>query len=229
MNKVIDILVFEEADLLDIFGPMEIFILAGYECTLRTIDDSKYTNLYDQVNVCAEKFCFDNTADLLLIPGGPGIEKFLEDENKVYKLKHILKFNKYKSISTICTGALILYAANIESYKNLCTHWLSEMCFVEFDEVNIIKKRFHFDINNYSCSSGITSGIDLALKIVEEWEGDEKRREIELMIEYKMSNLSFRSTFSSSIYSKAKKNIQNKYFGMIERRSKLLKKYRRNE
>lgn len=79
------------------------------------------------------------------------------------------------------------------------------MCFVEFDEVNIIQKRFHFDINNYSCSSGITSGIDLALKIIEEWEGDEKRREIELMLEYKMSNLGFRSTFSSSIYSKAKK------------------------
>jgi cyclohexyl-isocyanide hydratase len=116
---------------------------------------------------------------VLFVPGGPGVSGVLEDQ--VY-----LDFIRSKSTSTyitsVCTGSLILAACGLLNGFRATTHWLSIDLLKRFG-VETVSDRVAIDRNRIT-GAGVTSGIDFALNLCTILFGEQKAKEIQLMLEY---------------------------------------------
>jgi|GEM_PF-132943 len=119
--------------------------------------------------------------DLLLVPGGPGVNAMLTDETFLEFLKE--KGNETRYVTSVCTGALLLAAAGLLRGHRATTHWLSLPLLAEFPGVEAVSDRV---VRSGDCftGGGVTAGIDFALTLVGELYGPELAQEIQLMMEY---------------------------------------------
>lgn len=118
--------------------------------------------------------------DLLLIPGGAGVNAAMEDEA-------ILEFVRRQAAGaklslTVCTGALLAGAAGLLKGRKATTHWASHHFLKEFGAVPV-DERVVVDGNLMTCA-GVTAGLDGALKAVAELRGEREAQEIQLYLEY---------------------------------------------
>ncbi len=119
--------------------------------------------------------------DLLLVPGGPGVNAMLNDETLIYFLKE--KGAQARYVTSVCTGALLLAAAGLLRGHRATTHWLSLPLLAEFPGVEAVSERV-VRSGDYFTGGGVTAGIDFALTLVGELYGPELAQEIQLMMEY---------------------------------------------
>lgn len=223
-QKNIAILVFENADVLDVFGPLEVFVLAHYKCDLISVTNQNSLTLYGGVSINGSISTISDNYDLLIIPGGNGLNSFLKNHVSLNKIKNYINSEKFKTVASICAGALILDAIGFLDEKMAVTHWASKEVLKNNKSIKLVDARVVKDKNLYT-SAGITAGIDLALQVVEDWEGIEKRKEIELLMEYKKSTNSFNSLFNQG-YDNEKENIKTRLKNMIEERKQSIQLYR---
>lgn len=99
--------------------------------------------------------------DLLVIPGGRGVSKLIND---VSLLKRIGDFAKDHIVCSVCTGAFVLEKAGILKGKRVTTHHeyreqLRESC-------EVVDSRVFVDGNIIS-AGGVSCSLDLGLKILE--------------------------------------------------------------
>lgn len=101
-----------------------------------------------------------NSYDALIIPGGRGIIPLMRDARLLEKIR---QFASDRVICSVCTGSLLLGAAGVLGKKALTHH----------EHVGELKAyaeaatgRVHVD-HNVITSAGISSSIDLGLKLLE--------------------------------------------------------------
>jgi len=99
--------------------------------------------------------------DLLIIPGGKGVAKLINDVNL---LKRIRDFAKNHTICSVCTGAFVLEKAGILKGKRVTTHHeyrerLRQSC-------EVVNSRVFVDGDIIS-AGGISCSLDLGFKILE--------------------------------------------------------------
>lgn len=173
-----------EATLLDITGPYEVFSQANeyirvnnidceLEYRLHTLSISKSKNINTVsgfVIHCEENIhTFDQPIDTLIIPGVPNSR--VHD----YKLpKHVLvwiadKYPEVRRICSVCTGSFFLAQTGLLSGKKATTHW--DKCGLlsdSYPDIEVDKHPIFIRDGNIYTSAGISSGMDLALALVEE-------------------------------------------------------------
>ena len=138
--------------ILKLDGPLKIDVLA-------TESPIKCTN---GLTVLPEKVSSDFTPyDLLIIPGGGGIRPLMKDDGFLEKLR---EFAKNHVICSVCTGSLLLGAAGILDGKTALTHQWYVKELQGYAESAI--GRVHVD-GNVVTAAGVSSSIDLGLKLIE--------------------------------------------------------------
>jgi transcriptional regulator GlxA family with amidase domain len=86
---------------------------------------------------------------------------------------------RVRRIGSICTGATLLAAAGILDGRRATTHWKwCEKLARDFPAVEVEKDPIYVQDGNVYTSAGVTTGIDLALALVEEDHGSRKAMEI---------------------------------------------------
>ena len=118
--------------------------------------------------------------DLLFVPGGPGVNEAMLDDNVIAFLQRQAHGAKY--VTSVCTGALVLGAAGLLEGYEATTHWAS-MEFLPAFGARPVKKRFHIDRNRIT-GGGVTAGIDFALFVIAQIFGASTAKSIQLAIEY---------------------------------------------
>ncbi|TWA73537.1 cyclohexyl-isocyanide hydratase [Azospirillum brasilense] len=118
--------------------------------------------------------------DLLLVPGGGGINALLTDEEVLTFLAERASGTRY--LSGICTGSLVLGAAGLLEGKRAGTHWASRDFLAAFGAAPVAE-RVVVDGTLFT-GGGVTAGIDVALRIVAELFGEPAAKLIQLSIEY---------------------------------------------
>jgi len=118
--------------------------------------------------------------DLLLIPGGAGVNAVMEDEE-------ILKFvreqaSQARLVFSVCTGALVLGAAGLLVGRKATTHWASHHLLQHFGAIPV-NERVVID-KNLVTAAGVTAGIDGALRITSLLRGEQAAQDIQLYIQY---------------------------------------------
>ncbi len=119
--------------------------------------------------------------DVICVPGG-GIGQV-----EVMKDREILNFLRQQSshakyTTSVCTGSLILAAANLlQGYKATC-HWAFREQLAMLG-VEVINERVVIDRDRVT-GAGVTSGIDFGLTLLSLLWGEEMAKMAQLMMEY---------------------------------------------
>jgi len=166
---------------LDLTGPYEIFArLPEAETVLlwKTLDPVRTEFGLTMLPMATLDDC--GPLDLVMIPGGVGMNPLLEDEEVLAFLRRQAETARY--VVGICTGSLVLGAAGLLRGKRASTHWMSHDLLGAFGAIPV-KERVVQDGNIFT-GGGVTAGIDVALRVVAEIAGRETAEAIQLAVEY---------------------------------------------
>jgi transcriptional regulator GlxA family with amidase domain len=185
------ILAFPGVNLLDVAGPAQVFTSAT---ELRSAEDGPSDPAY-RVSLASVRGGLTRTTsgleinsvpvssldrgpiDTLLIAGGHGSEAAGGAEDIVGWLRAVR--SRVRRIGSICTGAFVLAAAGLVEGRRLATHWAYCDRLQELHPGVVVERDAIFvEDDGLWSSAGISSGVDLALAMVEQDHG----RELALMV-----------------------------------------------
>lgn len=118
--------------------------------------------------------------DVLCVPGGPGVNALLDDSAVLAFVAQQGAQARY--VTSVCSGALVLGAAELLQGYRAATHWAS-MQFLEAFGAIPTKTRVCVDRNRIT-GGGVTAGIDFGLAVAAELAGPKIAQLIQLYIEY---------------------------------------------
>jgi cyclohexyl-isocyanide hydratase len=118
--------------------------------------------------------------DVICIPGGPGMNELLEDEEVLSFVRR--QGDNARFVTSVCTGALVLGAAGLLQGYKAATHWAS-MQFLEAFGATPVNTRVCIDRNRIT-GGGVTAGIDFGLLLAEALSDRMTAERIQLYMEY---------------------------------------------
>ncbi|WP_422484895.1 DJ-1/PfpI family protein [Gudongella sp. DL1XJH-153] len=181
---IVNILLFDDFETLDVFGPVEVFGNLPYDYSLKYLSrDGGLIKSRHCVEVKTETIDGFSEDGILFIPGGYGTRPLVEDESYVNMVKDLCERSKY--CLTVCTGSALLAKTGLLKGLNATSNKLSFDWVVSVDpEVQwLAKARWAVD-GKYWTSSGVSAGIDMALAFVEQINGRDDAEKISKFMEY---------------------------------------------
>ena len=118
--------------------------------------------------------------DILCVPGGPGVDAMMENDDLLQFLRARAPHARY--VTSVCTGALVLGAAGLLRGYRATTHWLSWDLLRLFG-AEPVDERVVIDRGRIT-GGGVTAGIDFGLAVAAEVCGPAVAQEVQLMLEY---------------------------------------------
>ena len=173
--------IFDGMDQIDFTGPFE--VLARIPNSTLHIGSKTLNPITDTrgLKILPEKTLEDMPKlDILHVPGGPGQEALMEDEDYLSFIRTQAEGAKY--VFSVCTGALICGAAGLLRGKRATTHWAA-MEVLPYLGAIPLTDRVVIE-GNYYFAGGVTSGIDGALKLAADIRGDDAAMQIQLYMQY---------------------------------------------
>jgi transcriptional regulator GlxA family with amidase domain len=212
--KQVEFLLFPGMLALDITGPLEVFntatlILknsgrsgAGYEYTFTAEKTGPVPTSSGLSFMADHSFTGDSSPDIFLVPGG---DLSLKDRVHSRLLAYVgdAAGRSGRTVS-VCKGAFLLAEAGVLKGKKATTHWLeADALSCDYPEVDVNAEAIFLKDGRVYTSAGVTSGIDLALALVEEDFGAAVALEVSryLVLYYKRPGL--QSQFSSPLVNQA--------------------------
>jgi transcriptional regulator GlxA family with amidase domain len=169
-SRRVVLVVYPGAQLLDIAGPLEVFRGAG-----RLVPGSYVTDVVAKEGVTTSSGLPvvpdgplpDGDIDTLLVVGGPGVRQALADEELVGWLAGAV--GRSRRIASVCTGALLLAHVGLLDGRRATTHWSAAGKLARrHPGVLVEEDRLYVRDGEVWTSGGVTSGMDLALALVED-------------------------------------------------------------
>jgi transcriptional regulator GlxA family with amidase domain len=164
---------------LDITGPVEVFDTAsrlvdrpdaGYrvECVSA---EAPLVRTCSGVAIEAKPLAAgDGPIDTLLVPGGWGLHDVLADEALIAWIAAAAA--RSRRVASVCGGAFLLAEAGLLTGRRATTHWAysAEMA-RRYPDVVVDPKPIFIRDGRFVTSAGVSTGIDMALSLVEEDHG----------------------------------------------------------
>jgi putative intracellular protease/amidase len=120
------------------------------------------------------------SADVLVVPGGPGARRGVGDEALLDWIRRIHATTAWTT--SVCTGSLLLGAAGLLRGLNATTHWsaveLLEGYGAAYTAERVVRQ------GRIVTAAGVSSGIDMALTLAGMVAGRTVAEAVQLMIEY---------------------------------------------
>lgn len=174
MTRKIGFLLYDGMNALDVTGPLEAFHTVSEVCThspyefLYIGQERKSYTAESGLNMASDITMTEvNELDTLIIPGGGGSRC---DHNQYHVSPWLRQIKpSTRRIVSICTGAFLLAASGLLKGRNATTHWafvqqLGQAC----PQVTLIPDALYVGNGDIATSAGITAGIDLALKLIDD-------------------------------------------------------------
>ncbi|MGH2359037.1 MAG: GlxA family transcriptional regulator [bacterium] len=180
-SRRIGILIYPDCDIVDVCGPCDAFHYAdywrarfgrtsepGYQCDILAAAPGPVRTSCGIELVATHGYCdIRDGLDTLVVAGGIGAEQASMDPSVVEWVRAMAP--RARRVASVCTGAFILAAAGLLHHRRVTTHWLfSEALALSYPSIEVDSSLIFARDGNIYSSGGITSGIDLALVLVEE-------------------------------------------------------------
>ncbi|MFG3229411.1 DJ-1/PfpI family protein [Kitasatospora sp. NPDC048194] len=122
-----------------------------------------------------------DSADVLLVPGGPGTGAQLTDPAVVEWVRAVDATTTWTT--SVCSGSLLLGAAGLLEGRRATSHWICLDQLAGFGAEPTGTERIVVD-GKYATAAGVSAGIDLALTLTGLIAGDTTAQALQLVIEY---------------------------------------------
>ena len=194
-HKTVGILLFPEVEVLDFCGPFEVFSVTRLNENKRREEPSPFRVLLigdtaepiqaaggmRVLSECTAAAC--PTLDILLIPGGWGTRDQMNNPCLIDWIRQRAK--KVETVTSVCTGSLLLGQAGLLDGRCATTPWASLSLLRErFPKINVVDNEHVVEEGNILTSAGISAGIDLALRVVARYFGEPVARNTARYMEY---------------------------------------------
>ena len=183
------ILIFDDVEVLDFCGPLEVFSIAGRRSDADMFD--VYTVAEKPGPILARNnlsvnpaYTIDNCPppDILLIPGGFGSRREMNNEPLLAWVRQTA--GEVNLLLSVCTGALILAKAGLlEGLRATTHHGALELLKEVAPNTRVVPDRM-VDNGKVVLSAGISSGIDMSFHVVKRLFGAEAANETASYMEY---------------------------------------------
>lgn len=194
----VGVLLFENFETLDVFGPVEIFgrLKDLYRITFYSLSGGLIKNSHG-VLISTQKLIdeLNNSIDIFIIPGGMGTRIEIDNVLLIDSIRKIAITSKY--VLTICTGsALLAKTGLLDNRKATSNKRAFEWVVGKGINVNWNKHARWTVDDKYYTSSGVSAGMDMTLGFLCDLYGLEFAREIAFEIEYNWTEQKANDNFS---------------------------------
>lgn len=175
-------LLYDRFTALDITGPHEVLNeVPGNESIFVAEKTGPVRNESDTLSLVADASIDEVTSpDILVVPGGFGTRALLEHEPLLDWIRQAHETTTWTT--SVCTGALLLAAAGLLDGAPATTHWLARDLLAELGAKPVPERVVEH--GKIVTAAGVSSGIDMALRLVQRINGDEVAQAVQLGIEY---------------------------------------------
>ena len=174
-------LLFPRMDQADFTGPFEVFSqLPNSQLHILAKEKSPIRDARNLILTPQEMLQEAPQLDVLLIPGGAGVNALMEDDEVLNFVRRQAAGTKI--VMSVCTGALVLGAAGLLKGRRATTHWASHHLLQLFgatpEDARVVVD------GNLVTTAGVTAGFDGALRVVAILRGDAAAQQIQLYLQY---------------------------------------------
>jgi putative intracellular protease/amidase len=120
--------------------------------------------------------------DVIVVPGGIGTRALLDDEPVLSWLRTAHETSRFTT--SVCTGSLVLGAAGLLEGLTATTHWANLEMLQQFGAEPTSQRVVEHLDRRIITAAGVSSGIDMALRLSELLVDDVAAMAMQLMIEY---------------------------------------------
>ncbi len=192
------ILLFDNVEVLDFAGPFEVFsrtrLQPGVEA--RRSDEGAPFRVFtvartrDPITatggltvVPRHGFADAPRIDLLVVPGGFGTRRLLNDEETLDWIRRTAA--AARQVTSVCTGSLLLAKAGLLQGRRATTHWGALDLLDSLGAGVTVERTLRVVDDGVITSAGVASGMDMAFYVVETLFGREVADETARYIEYR--------------------------------------------
>jgi transcriptional regulator GlxA family with amidase domain len=163
---------------LDLVGPLEVFSTANrfdarppYRLTVAAAEAGP-VRCTSGLEVTAQVALADvrGPLDTLVVVGGDGTYQAATDEALVAEVRRLA--GRARRVTSVCSGAFVLAQAGLLDGRTATTHWtVCDLLATTFPSVTVDPDPIYVRDGHVYTSAGVTSGMDLALALVEDDHG----------------------------------------------------------
>jgi putative intracellular protease/amidase len=185
MKMNVAVLLFDDFETLDVFGPVEIFgrLKDHYQVQFYSERGSLVKNNH---GVAIQSDKIDNIKSeigIFLIPGGWGTRKEVHNAILLEKIREVSLSSKF--VHTVCTGtALLARTGLLDGKKATSNKRAFDWVVTQGEKVNWIRKARWTKDGKYYTSAGVSAGMDMTLGFLSDIHGVEFARKVAFEIEY---------------------------------------------
>ena len=184
-KRTLGVVLFEGFELLDVFGPLEMFGLAADHFEIRLISETGgvVASRQGPKSVCDDSFQSAPAIDVLLVPGGIGTRR---EVNNPVLLEWLNERSKQAElVASVCTGSALLAKAGVldglrATSNKLAFAWAS----AKSEKVQWQQQARWVEDGKVFSSSGVSAGIDMALAVIAKLVGEQAAEDAANFAEY---------------------------------------------
>ena len=175
-------LLYDRFTALDIIGPHDVLnSVPGNESIFVAEERGPIRNESDTLSLVADASIDEvRSPDIVVVPGGYGNRVLLEHEPLHEWIRAVHENTAWTT--SVCTGSLLLAAAGLLEGVPATSHWLARDMLAEFGAQPVPERVVQH--GKIVTAAGVSSGIDMALWLVQQINGDEVAQAVQLGIEY---------------------------------------------
>jgi transcriptional regulator GlxA family with amidase domain len=181
---LIAIPLFDQVTVLDAIGPYEVLQrLPGAEVRFVGAEKGQVRSDNGMLGLAVDA-TFEETPepDVVVVPGGIGTRRLIPESPLVDWIRATYPTTQWTT--SVCTGALVLAAAGLIDGRTATTHWAAyeelRALGAEPTEQRVVE---HADLRVIT-AAGVSSGIDMALRLAEALTDATTAQAMQLIIEY---------------------------------------------
>jgi transcriptional regulator GlxA family with amidase domain len=166
-------LVFPGFELLDLFGPLEMFGMYPETFPIRLVAESHEPVPSNQgpVSLPDDRFADDGHYDLLLVPGGAGTRREVDNPEMIAWLR--ARGDDTPVITSVCTGSALLARAGLLDGRSATTNknafgWVSGFG----NETRWVRQARWVHDGRFYTASGVSAGTDMSLAVIADLLGE---------------------------------------------------------
>lgn len=169
--RTVLVVLFDGVQSLDVTGPMEVFAGADqhtpgtYRICTASLDGMPVRTSSGLILVPDHALAAAPAPHTLLVPGGQGTRR------PAPEVVHWLREHgpRAQRLVSVCTGAILLAEAGLLDGRRVTTHWAyCDKLARDHPAIDVDPDPIYIRDGHIATSAGVTSGIDLALALVEE-------------------------------------------------------------